>query len=112
MQDRHLHALLRQATETMIAALGVMDDAHAELARLLRVRVERHWDADEHARYHALVKQQRVALRRFQAARRWHEEVRGRIWQAELGEPPHEGRAPDISLLSGAGEHAGGQASP
>jgi hypothetical protein len=94
MHEGHLQTLLERATVDMLSALQDMDDTHMELASLLQVRLQRHWNGDEQPRYHALVAEQRSAYRRYQAARMWHQAIRQQIWQAKLGEPFSAARVP------------------
>ena len=82
-----LAGLLTRSSQAVASALARLADVNTQLQALVEISPDRPWTSDEFGRYYALVREERKAHRRYDAARDWYDGVRRRIRQraAHLG---------------------------
>jgi len=74
-----LRALLDRATTQMGVALADAREAHDELTKLVLIGNARPLKGPERAQYKAVEYAERDAAKRYLVARRWHDDVIGRL---------------------------------
>jgi len=74
---------LSEGAERLGQTFAVLTKVHEQVALLATVRSRRHWTAEEHDRYVALLGAQRRAVRGYLAAHRIFDAVRRGTWEAE-----------------------------
>ena len=79
-----LLALLQRSTTEMGDALADAREVHEELARLLAVSQHRRMDGPERIHFDDLERDERVAAKRYLAARHWRDAVIGRLRDLRL----------------------------
>jgi hypothetical protein len=77
-RDRRFDDLMSRTSQTVSAAVSVIECANRQLVELLEVRSNRPWSADEFSEYLDLCQRERVAHRQYLSARRWFDTARRR----------------------------------
>jgi hypothetical protein len=77
-RDRRLDDLMSRTAQTVSAAVTAIECANKKLVKLLEVRSDRPWSADEFSEYLDLCQRERVAHRQYLAARRLFDTARRR----------------------------------